>query len=85
MKRWDTTRNESQNVVLFWGLVIIVLLVNPMIAAIAEGWFVAAGLGAALLAIAWFVPTGRTARMLRLLVAGFGVVSMLGAVFDLVT
>jgi hypothetical protein len=85
MKRWDTTRNESQNVVLFWGLVIIVLLVNPMIAAIAEGWLVAAGLGTALLAIAWFVPTGRTARMLRLLVAGFGVVSMLGAVFDLVT
>ena len=84
MKAWDTTRNESQGMVLLLGLLTIVVLIVPVLYAVQVGWPFAALLGLGLLASAWFVPVSRSARALRFIVAG-GAVCLVGAVFQLVT
>ena len=77
--------DETQVSVLFGGLVVLVFGLAAVLAAITMGWVGAAALGVAFLAVAWKVPTRRPARAVRLLVAGFGVLALLGAVFDLLT
>src|SRR3954452_3332853 len=80
----STSRSdESQASVLLGGLAVVVFGLAAVLAAIGMGWVGAAVLGMVLLVVAWKVPTRRTARAIRFVVAGFGVLALLGALFDL--
>ena len=81
----STESNESQIVVLASGRVILFAGTVGLLYAMALGWAALAVTGAALLAIAWFVPTSTSARSLRYMLALLGVVALAVALFDLVT
>jgi hypothetical protein len=74
---------EPPVVVLIVGLFVIVAGAYAVVLATATGWLVALVLGAVHLAIAVLVPTSRSARSLRLILGGFGVVALLGAVIGM--
>lgn len=79
------TRAETDGSVLAGGLLVIGFGLASVLMAILMGWVGAAALGVVLLAVAWKVPTSASARVLRPIMAGFGVVALLGAIFDLFT
>lgn len=89
--KWDTGRGDAQGeaqvvsqvVVLVVGLFAIVVMTFPVFAIVAYGPVTAALPGVALLAVAWFVPTPRSVRALRYLLAGYGVLSLVGALVHL--
>lgn len=74
---------DSDVSLLLGGLVTIAFGGCAVLLAVGLGWVAAALLGVALLAIAWKVPT--SSRVLRIILAGLGVLALLGAVFDLLT
>jgi hypothetical protein len=76
---------ETAVSVLIGGLLVVVFGLAAVLTAIGIGWMGAATLAAILLALAWKVPVRKSARVLPLLAAGFGVLALLGAIFDLVT
>ena len=65
------------------GLLTVVFGMFAVMLGVGMGWLGAAVVGAVLLLLAWRIPT--TTRILPLLLAGFGVVALLGAVFDVLT
>jgi hypothetical protein len=79
------TRTETELSVLIGGLLVVVFGLAAVLTAIVMGWVGAAALGAVLLVVAWNVPTSPSARVLRPIMAGFGVAALLGAIFDLLT
>ncbi|MBW8750734.1 MAG: hypothetical protein JF565_04835 [Propionibacteriales bacterium] len=74
---------ETSTSVALGGLLTVVFGTFAVMVAVGMGWLGAAVLGAVLLLLSWRVPT--TTRILPLLMAGFGVVAVLGAVFDVLT
>lgn len=78
-------RGESQASVLAGGLATVAFGLMAVLAAIGLGWVAAAVLGAALLVLAWRLPATPQARVLPYLLAGFGAVSVLGAIVDLLS
>lgn len=76
---------ETPGSVLIGGLLTIVFGAGSVMAAIGLGWFAALLLGAALLVLAWKVPISDSALVLRFLMAGLGIVALLGAVVDLIS
>jgi hypothetical protein len=74
---------DSQLSVLASGLVMVLFGLMAVLMAIDLGWVGAATLGAVLLLLAWKVPTSDAARALTIMMAGLGIVALLGAVFDL--
>lgn len=79
----DSDRRDTEASLLLGGLLTIVLGGFAVILAIGIGWVAAALLGVVLLLVAWRVPT--SARVLPVVIAGLGVVALVGALFDLVT
>lgn len=67
------------------GLLVIVFGLVSVVLAVGMGWAGAAVLGVVLLTVGWRVPTSVSAHMLRYLIAGWGVISLIGAVFALVS
>ncbi|MFL6108701.1 MAG: hypothetical protein ACJ72L_17215 [Marmoricola sp.] len=74
---------ESEASVLFGGLMTVGFGLMAVLAAIGLGWVAAAALGIVLLVVAWRVPASASARVLPYLLVGLGVMSLLGAFFDL--
>ncbi|HET6153703.1 MAG TPA: hypothetical protein VFE15_12135 [Marmoricola sp.] len=74
---------ESDLVVLASGLVSAAVGLVAVVTAIGLGYVAAAGLGLVLLLLAWKVPTAPSARAVRYLVFGLGVLAFIGAVYDL--
>ena len=72
---------DSDASLLLGGLLTVAFGGFAVMAAIGLGWVGAALLGVALLVFAWKVPT--RARVLPVILAGLGVVALVGAVFDL--
>ena len=81
MSEAQATRREPQWLVGLVGLFMLWLGTWAVIVALRAGWFVAVGTGAALLLAAWRMRPSATARSLRLILAGLGVVSMAAAAF----
>lgn len=79
----DSDRRDTEASLLLGGLLTIVLGGFAVILAIGIGWVAAALLGVVLLLVAWRVPT--SARVLPVVIAGLGVVALVGALFALVT
>ena len=81
----ESSGSETQVSVLVGGLLVVVFGLAATLTAIGMGWIAAAALGAVLLLLAWKVRVPHGARVLSYIAAGFGVVALLGAAFDLVT
>jgi hypothetical protein len=79
------SHTDSQLSVLAGGLVMVLFGLMAVLMAIDLGWLAAAVLGVVLLLLAWKLPTSDAARALPILMAGLGIVALLGAVFDLLT
>ena len=68
-------------VALFLALLLVVACgAYAVLLASNAGWVVSAGLGLVLLGASLLVPLGRSARLLRLAVGAFGIVSLVLAV-----
>jgi hypothetical protein len=78
-----TDRRDTETSLLLGGLLTIAAGGFAVMMAIDMGWVGAALLGVALLILAWKVPTN--SRVLSVIIAGLGVVALVGAVFDLLT
>jgi hypothetical protein len=65
------------------GLLVVVFGTLAVLTATGMGWVGAAALGLVLFLVAWKVPVSPSAAVLRLLMAGFGAMALLGAVYDL--
>lgn len=74
---------ETTGSLLIGGLMVIVFGLFAVMVAIGMGWVAAAVLGVVLLAMAWKVPVSDSARIVRFLIAAFGVISLIGAVVGL--
>ncbi len=72
---------DTQASLLLGGLLTIAFGGFAVMTAIGIGWVGAALLGALLLVIAWKVPT--SSRVLPVILAGLGVVALVGALVDL--
>lgn len=81
----ESAAPETLVSVLIGGLLVVVFGLAAVLTAIGMGWIGATTLGAVLLLLAWKVPVPTSARVLSLLAAGYGVIALLGAVFDLTT
>jgi hypothetical protein len=67
------------------GLMIVVFGTGAVLAAIGLGWVAAALLGAALVFLGWHVRATSSPMVLTILLVGLGIVSLVGAGFDLLT
>lgn len=72
-------RPESSIAVLLLGLLTLLLLTPSLIAVGMVGWPLSLAFGLALLAVARFVRTGRELRVIRWIVAAYGVMAIAGA------
>jgi hypothetical protein len=78
-----TERPDGDGSLLLGGLLTVAFGGFAVMLAIGLGWVGAALLGLVLIVVAWKVPTN--ARVLPIIIAGLGVVALLGALFDLIT
>lgn len=78
-------KTDSQAAILVGGLLVILFGLGAVLTAIEMGWAGTAMLGLVLLLVAWRVTPSPSARVLRFLMAGAGVLALLGAAFDLTT
>jgi hypothetical protein len=76
---------DSPALVLIVGLFILTVGMSTVFAAVGLGSIAAAALGVAFLTAARLMPTAISARSLRVIVAGLGIVALAGTVFDLLT
>lgn len=81
----DTTlaKSESPVAVAIGGLLVVVFGLFAVMTAIGMGWAGAVLVGVGLLLFAWKIPTSGSARVLPVILSAFGVIALLGAVFDL--
>ena len=76
-----TERRPSDVSLLLGGLLTVAFGGFAVMMAIGMGWVGAFLLGVVLLLVAWKVPTN--ARVLPMILAGLGVIALVGAAFDL--
>lgn len=84
MSSVSSTRNESQVVVLLVGLVMVVLLQGIAIRSVVAAPMLGLGVGVAEAVLAWRMTSTPRTRVLRWLLAIFGVATILLALFFLV-
>jgi hypothetical protein len=74
-------RRDTDGSLVLGGLLTIAFGAIAVMTAIGMGWLGAALLGVVLLLVAWKVPTN--SRILPVILAGLGVIALVGAVVDL--